>query len=353
MTARPDTADRGQALAEDLEQYRRELTGYCYRMLGSVFDADDALQDTLLRAWRGLSGFQGRSALRSWLYTIATNSCLTQISRRPKRVLPIDYGPCADPHTPPGEPIVESVWMEPYPDEMFGVQDELASPEARYEQREGIELAFVAALQHLAPNQRAVLILREVMGFSAKETADMLELSRLNVLWQTTSDRYLKDKKPTDAELRAEYDTQVKQLPHTEYHVRHILVATQPFAQKLIEQLDKGAKFNELAQRESMDSSKDNGGDLGWITPENMAQPFAQAVTGLKAGEYTHSPVQTQYGWHVIRVEETRELQAPQFDSPQVQQQLVRIVENKKFRAYTDELMKNAKIDRTDEKKKT
>jgi len=175
-------ADGDEAAFERLvEPYRRELHAHCYRMLGSVHDADDALQDTLLRAWRGLSGFQGRSALRSWLYTIATNSCLTQISRRPKRVLPVDYGPAADPHTPPGEPIVESVWMEPYPDETFGVADALASPDARYEQREGIELAFVAALQHLAANQRAVLILREVMGFSAKETADMLETSVASV----------------------------------------------------------------------------------------------------------------------------------------------------------------------------
>ena len=175
-------ADGDEAAFERLvEPYRRELHAHCYRMLGSVHDADDALQDTLLRAWRGLSGFRGRSALRSWLYTIATNSCLTQISRRPKRVLPVDYGPAADPHTPPGEPIVESVWMEPYPDETFGVADALASPDARYEQREGIELAFVAALQHLAANQRAVLILREVMGFSAKETADMLETSVASV----------------------------------------------------------------------------------------------------------------------------------------------------------------------------
>jgi len=169
------------AFARLVEPYRRELHAHCYRMLGSVYDADDALQDTLLRAWRGLSGFQGRSALRSWLYTIATNSCLTLISRRPKRVLPVDYGPAADPHTPPGEPIVESVWVEPYPDETFGVEDEFASPDARYEQREGIELAFIAALQHLAANQRAVLILREVMGFSAKETADMLETSVASV----------------------------------------------------------------------------------------------------------------------------------------------------------------------------
>ena len=169
------------AFGRVVEPYRRGLHAHCYRMLGSLHDADDALQESLLRAWRGLSGFQGRSSLRSWLYTIATNTCLTQIQRRPKRVLPIDYGPAADPHTPPGEPIVESVWVEPYPDETLGLEDGFAAPEARYEQREGIELAFIAALQHLAANQRAVLILREVLGFTARETADMLETTVASV----------------------------------------------------------------------------------------------------------------------------------------------------------------------------
>jgi RNA polymerase sigma-70 factor (ECF subfamily) len=169
------------AFAQLVEPYRGELHAHCYRMLGSVYDADDALQETLLRAWRGLGGFQGRSSLRSWLYTIATNACLTQISRRPKRVLPIDYGPAADPHDAPGLPIVESVWLEPYPDERIELADGLAAPEAHYEQRESVELAFVAALQHLAPNQRAVLILREVLGFSAKETAAMLETTVASV----------------------------------------------------------------------------------------------------------------------------------------------------------------------------
>src|SRR5205823_8625993 len=163
------------AFAALLDPYRGELHAHCYRMLGSVHDAEDALQDAMLRAWRGLAKFEGRSSLRSWLYTIATNSCLNQIARRPKRVLPIDYGPPTDPHVAPGEPIVESVWVEPYPDETLGLEDGFASPDARYEQREGVELAFIAALQHLPPNQRAVLILREVLGFSAKETAQMLE----------------------------------------------------------------------------------------------------------------------------------------------------------------------------------
>ncbi len=164
-----------------LEPYRGELHAHCYRMLGSVHDAEDALQDASLRAWRGLGKFEGRSSLRSWLYTIATNTCLNQIARRPKRVLPVDYGPAADPHGGPGEPVVESVWVEPYPDETLGLEDGLAAPEASYEQRESVELAFIAALQLLPPNQRAVLILREVLGFSAQEVSESLETSVASV----------------------------------------------------------------------------------------------------------------------------------------------------------------------------
>ena len=166
-----------RAFAELMDGFRSELHAHCYRMLGSVHDAEDALQETMLRAWRALARFEARSSLRSWLYTIATNTCLTAISRRPKRVLPIDYGPAYDPHQAPGEPLVESVWLEPYPDETLGVEDGLAGPEASYERRESVELAFIAALQHLPANQRAVLILREVLGFSAKEVADTLDTS--------------------------------------------------------------------------------------------------------------------------------------------------------------------------------
>ena len=172
-----EAARRGDegAYGRLFEPYRGELHAHCYRMLGSVHDAEDALQEASLRAWRGLARFEGRSSLRSWLYTIATNTCLNLIARRPKRVLPIDYGPASDPHDAPGDPIVESVWLEPYPDERLGLEDGLAAPEARYEQRESVELAFVAALQHLPANQRAVLILREVLGFSAKEVAEALD----------------------------------------------------------------------------------------------------------------------------------------------------------------------------------
>jgi RNA polymerase sigma-70 factor, ECF subfamily len=169
------------AFGRIVERHRAELHAHCYRMLGSLHDAEDALQETLLRAWRGLPRFEGRSSIRSWLYAIATNACLTMISRRPKRVLPVDYGPSTTPGEDLGAPLVETVWIEPYPDETLGLEDGFAAPEARYEQREAVELAFVAALQHLPARQRAVLILREVLGFSAREVAETLETTAASV----------------------------------------------------------------------------------------------------------------------------------------------------------------------------
>jgi RNA polymerase sigma-70 factor (ECF subfamily) len=164
-----------------IQSYRGELHAHCYRMLGSVHDAEDALQEATLRAWRGLPRFEARSSLRSWLYTIATNTCLNLIAKRPKRVLPLDYGPPTDPHDGLGMPLSETVWVEPYPDETIGLADGFAAPEARYEQRESVELAFVAALQHLPATQRAVLILREVLAFSAAEVAETLETTVASV----------------------------------------------------------------------------------------------------------------------------------------------------------------------------
>jgi len=155
--------------------HRAELRAHCYRMLGSLHDAEDALQETLLRAWRGLARFEERSSLRSWLYRIATNCCLRLIERRPKRVLPLDYGPAADPHDALAPPLVESVWVEPFPDDALAAPEGMAGPDARYEQREAIELAFVAAMQHLPARQRAILLMREVLGWSAAEAADALE----------------------------------------------------------------------------------------------------------------------------------------------------------------------------------
>ena len=162
------------AYAGLVEPFRSELHAHCYRMLGSLHDAEDAMQDVFLRAWRALERLEDRGALRAWLYRIATNVCLDVLRRRPKRVLPIDYGPATG-DTDAGQPLADSVWVEPYPDGELGLEDGFAAPEARYEQREGVELAFIAALQHLPPRQRAVLILREVLGFSAREVAATLE----------------------------------------------------------------------------------------------------------------------------------------------------------------------------------
>jgi RNA polymerase sigma-70 factor (ECF subfamily) len=199
-----------------IDAHRSELHAHCYRMLGSTHDAEDALQDAMLRAWRGLPRFEGRSSVRSWLYRIATNASLDIIARRPKRVLPVDYGPPADPHDGPGEPLVESVWIEPYADEQFGLEDGLAGPDAQYEQREAVELAFVAALQNLPPNQRAALILREVLGFSAREVAETLETTTQSVNSALQRARAtLEDKLPErsqQATLRALGDDRITEL---------------------------------------------------------------------------------------------------------------------------------------------
>jgi peptidyl-prolyl cis-trans isomerase C len=180
------------------------------------------------------------------------------------------------------------------------------------------------------------------------EAAYMLQLARLNVLEQAMQERYLKDRQPSEQELRAEYEAQLSAMPKTEYHARHILVATEPFAQKIIDRLDKGEKFDALAKAESMDSSKNNGGDLGWFTANRMVPEFAAAVMTLKPNEYTHKAVQTQYGWHVIQLLETREVTAPPFD--QVRQRLVQVVQAKKFKQYTDELLRNAKVEKFPDK---
>src|SRR5215468_279776 len=161
------------AFAELVGPYRRELQAHCYRILGSVPDAEDLVQETLLAAWRGLAGFEGRATVRAWLYRIATNRCLNALRDSGRRRPP-------PPEPPPGppEPTLrdEPVWLEPYPDVLLeGIADSLPGPEARYEARETIELAFIAALQHLPPRQRAVLVLRDVLGFHTAEVAAMLD----------------------------------------------------------------------------------------------------------------------------------------------------------------------------------
>jgi RNA polymerase sigma-70 factor (ECF subfamily) len=162
-----------------LEAFRPELTGYCYRMLGSGFEAEDAVQDTMIRAWKGYEGFEGRAALRSWLYRIATNVCLTMLGAAQRRVRPMDLGPAGSGlATDPGEPRPEEIWVGPVPDERLF---ERTDPALVIAERESIRLAFVAALQHLPAKQRAVLILREVLAWSAQEVAELLDTTVASV----------------------------------------------------------------------------------------------------------------------------------------------------------------------------
>ena len=181
MEMRETTIDRAragdeQAFRELTDPYRRELQLHCYRILGSLQDAEDLLQETLLAAWRGLDQFEGRSSLRAWLYRIATNRCLNALrdsgrrSPEPRRDLPRPTR------------ISEPLWLEPYPDVLLeGVADHAPGPEARYETKESVALAFVSGLQHLPPRQRAVLVLRDVLGFRAAEVAEMLDVSEASV----------------------------------------------------------------------------------------------------------------------------------------------------------------------------
>jgi len=177
------------------------------------------------------------------------------------------------------------------------------------------------------------------------DTAAQLEVLRIRVLADAASQKILKGQEPTDAQLHAEYDTAIASMDKTEYHARHILVASKDQAEQIIKKLKGGAKFEDLAKAQSLDTgSKANGGDLGWFTTSRMVKPFADAVKALKKGEITPEPVQTQYGWHVIQLEDTREAAPPPFD--QVKAQLVNSVIRKKLQAYVEDLKKNAKIEK-------
>ena len=164
------------ARMDQLEELRPELTGYCYRMLGSTFDADDAVQDTIVRAWQAMPEFEGRSSLRSWVYRIATNVCLDALRGRKRRAMPMDMSSPVPSSTPPVETLPHEVFVEPVPDNAI-----TRDPAELAVHQEGVRLAFVAALQHLPPKQRAVLILREVLGWQATEVAGLLETSVASV----------------------------------------------------------------------------------------------------------------------------------------------------------------------------
>jgi peptidyl-prolyl cis-trans isomerase C len=176
------------------------------------------------------------------------------------------------------------------------------------------------------------------------DVATRLALTHDNVLAEAAFQNFLKGKAPTEQELRAEYEAQVAAVGKTEYRARHILVATESYAQSIIDKLQKGADFAAVAEKESMDNSKKQGGDLGWFTPEKMVPAFAQAVTALKKGEITAKPVQTQYGWHVIQLVDTRDVSIPPFE--EAKNQLGQIVQQKKLQAYIDGLKKTATIEK-------
>ncbi|NIO39566.1 MAG: sigma-70 family RNA polymerase sigma factor, partial [Burkholderiales bacterium] len=169
-SARAGNRDAFSALAEP---HRLELQAHCYRMLGSAQDAEDLVQETLLRAWRRLDTYAGRAPFRAWLYKIATNACLDVLDRRPKRTLPVAKVEASDPGEPLAPPISEPIWLEPYPDELLAASD--SNPEARYDARESISLAFLTALQVLPPRQRAIVILRDVLDWRAREVAESLD----------------------------------------------------------------------------------------------------------------------------------------------------------------------------------
>ncbi|MFG1998235.1 sigma-70 family RNA polymerase sigma factor [Spirillospora sp. NPDC048911] len=175
MSEQAVSGDVRADLDVQLEQYRRELTGYCYRMLGSAFEAEDAVQETMVRAWRSLDRFEGRSSLRSWLYRIATNVCMDLLAHRQRRARPMDLSPPLSGATDPGEPLEAGHWIEPMPDDRIASAGSLnGDPADTAVSRESVRLAFVAALQYLAPKQRTVLLLRELLGLSAREIAELL-----------------------------------------------------------------------------------------------------------------------------------------------------------------------------------
>ena len=171
--------DTSRELERELESYRRELTGYCYRMLGSGFEAEDAVQETFVRAWKNYEGFEGRAKLRSWVYKIATNVCLDMLQTPQRRARPMDMGPSGTAESTLGAPLVERTWVMPIAD--AAVMAEEGDPAEVAAQKETLKLAFIAALQHLPPRQRAVLILREVLRWQASEVAQLLGMTVASV----------------------------------------------------------------------------------------------------------------------------------------------------------------------------
>jgi len=231
-----------------------------------------------------------------------------------------------------GTPISRDVWELFVKTRTRGGSAEDLTDEQKQETLDSLIEMYVAAQQ------------AQKEGLAAGEDGARLELMRQSALADLAGRKYLEGKDPTTEELQAEYDKQINQMAATEYKARHILVDNEETARELIGKLDDGASFEQLAMENSSDSSAQEGGDLGWFAPNRMVKPFADAVQALEKGKYTADPVQSQFGWHVIKLEDTRPLSPPAFES--VEPQLKQLVTQGKFQAYLDELMKSADVER-------
>jgi len=231
-----------------------------------------------------------------------------------------------------GEKISKDVWELWVKTRTRGGTAADLTPEQKDENLDGLVEMYVAAQQ------------AEKEGLAKGEDGARIQLMHQSALADLAGRKFLEGKEPTPEELKAEYDKQVAALPKTEYRARHILVESEAKARELIASLDGGARFETLAQENSTDSSAQEGGDLGWFAPGRMVKPFADAVEKLEKGTYTKEPVQSEFGWHVIKLEDTRPLDVPSYEA--VESQLGQLVRQNKFQSYLDELKKTAKIER-------
>ncbi len=296
------SARRGDEAAyeELVESHRAELRAHCYRMLASVDDADDAVQEALVRAWKSLPRFEARSSVRTWLFKIATNTALDAARRRERRAFPLDDGRRAGVGESPGDPLTSTPWIEPYPDRML--DDSERSPEARYEARESLELAFIVAIQHLPPRQRAVLILREVLAFSAAETAELLDTTvpAVNSALQRARAAAARRLPATSqqAELRSLGDGKVRELA-----LRYAAAIDRADIEGLLSMLTKDATWA-MPPHPTWYQGRSAIAEFHtkYVAPERWRHLATRANGQLAVGCYTFDPRQGRYVASVLDV---------------------------------------------------
>jgi peptidyl-prolyl cis-trans isomerase C len=233
-----------------------------------------------------------------------------------------------------GTPISRSVWELYIKTRHAGKSEDTLTAEERTETLDELIGMYAGAQE------------AEKQNLGEGEANARLELVRMSSMAELLFKKVVENSEPTDAELKAEYDARIAEIPPLEYHARHILVADEAKAKDLIAQIDKGASFEKLATEHSSDGSSTEGGDLGWFNPAQMVKPFADAVRELEVGKYTATPVKSEFGWHIIKLEETRPTTPPPFET--VKAQLAPMVNQKKFEEHLDGLVKAAKVERTD-----